>query len=52
MKTSIASAAASALILGLSLASFAAQPPPAKLVEGKDRPILLKRMVVIATPLP
>lgn len=52
MKTLFASTAASALLLGLSLATLAAQPAgPAPLVEGKSQPILLKRMIVTATPL-
>ena len=52
MKTIIASAAASALLFGLSLVSLAVQPDaPARLLEGKAHPILLKRMVVTATPL-
>lgn len=50
MKTILASTAASALLL--SLAALAAQTAPsAPLIEGKGRPILLKRMVVTATPL-
>ena len=53
MKTVLASAVASALLFSVSLASFAAPPAtPASVIEGKDRPILLKRMVVTATPLP
>ncbi len=53
MKTIAISLSASALILGLSLAAFAGaqQPHRALVVEGKDRPILLGRMVVEATPL-
>ncbi|HEX7741627.1 MAG TPA: hypothetical protein VF489_09845 [Sphingobium sp.] len=52
MKTIIASAAASALLFGLSLASFAPRPvTPSPVLEGKGQPILLKRMVVTATPL-
>lgn len=54
MQPIILSLASSALVLGLCLAPFAgAQPPrtPVALV-GKDQPILLKRMVVTATPLP
>lgn len=52
MKTVIASTAASALLFGLSLAAFAAPSAgPAKLLEGKGHPILLKRVVVTATPL-
>ncbi|MGC4253024.1 MAG: hypothetical protein QM605_16560 [Sphingobium sp.] len=55
MKTIAASLSASALILSLSLATFAGaqqqdhRPP---IVEGKERPLLLARMVVEATPLP
>lgn len=55
MKTAMISLTASALVLGLGLATFAdgrdAGPAPVVL-QGKDRPILLARMVVTATPLP
>lgn len=54
MKTIALSLASSALILGASLSALAAAPTttPAPIMEGKDQPILLKRMVVVATPLP
>lgn len=54
MKTIALSLASSALVLGLSLSAMAAAPADgaAPVVEGKDRPILLARMVVTATPLP
>ncbi|WP_311267275.1 hypothetical protein [Sphingobium sp. WCS2017Hpa-17] len=54
MKTIALSLASSALVLGLSLSAMAAAPAngAAPVVEGKDRPILLARMVVTATPLP
>ncbi|BBF71082.1 MULTISPECIES: hypothetical protein [Sphingomonadaceae] len=54
MKPIILSLSASLLALGVTIAPFAlAQPDSAApLVEGKDRPILLQRMVVTATPLP
>ena len=52
MKTILASTASSALLLSLSLVALAAQPvTPAPLLEGQGQPILLKRMVVTATPL-
>ena len=47
MKTVIAAA----LLLGTGI--FAVQhPQDVPVLEGKDHPILLKRMVVTATPLP
>jgi hypothetical protein len=54
MKTIALSIASSALILGASISAMTAAPgrQPAPIVEGKDRPILLQRMVVTATPLP
>lgn len=53
MKTIAMSLASSALVLGLGLMAFAAPAAqPAPIVEGKDRPILLQRMVVTATVLP
>lgn len=54
MKTIALSTAASLLLFGLSLTPFAAarQESPAAVLTGKDQPILLKRMVVIAAPLP
>jgi hypothetical protein len=54
MKTIAMSIASSALVLGLSLSALTAASAerPAPLIEGKDRPILLQRMVVTATPLP
>lgn len=54
MKTIALSLVSSALVLGASLSALAATPAakPAPMIEGKDRPILLQRMVVIATPLP
>lgn len=53
MKTIALSLARSALVLGLSLSAMAAAPTngTAPVVEGKDRPILLARMTVTATPL-
>ena len=54
MKTFALSIAGSALVLGLGLAGFAqAEAPRAPLVvEGKDKPIVLARVVVTATALP
>jgi hypothetical protein len=54
MKTVALSLVSSALVLGLSLSAMAAAPANSAtpVVEGKDRPILLARMVVSATPLP
>lgn len=54
MKTIALSSAATILLVTASLAPFASARPksPAPLLMGKDRPILLKRMVVTATPLP
>ncbi|MEC3910764.1 hypothetical protein U5A82_09835 [Sphingobium sp. CR2-8] len=54
MKTIALSIASSALVLGLSLTPLFAAPATqaAPVVEGKDRPILLQRMVVTATLLP
>lgn len=54
MKTIALSLIAAALLLGTSLTPFARARPdaPAPLMEGKDHPILLKRMMVTATPLP
>jgi hypothetical protein len=54
MKTITLSLASSALVLGLSLTPLLAAPAAqgAPVIEGKDRPILLQRMVVTATPLP
>ncbi len=54
MKPIILSLSASLLALGVTIAPFALARPDgtAPLVEGKDRPILLQRMVVTATPLP
>ena len=53
MKPIALSLASSALVLGASLSALAAAPVqhPAPIVEGKDKPILLARMVVTATPL-
>ena len=51
MKIIALSLTAAALTLGAGIGSLvAAQPAP--LLEGKDHPILLQRMVVTATPLP
>ena len=49
----ILSLSASLLTLGVTLAPFALAGPnaPAPIMEGKDHPILLQRMVVSATPL-
>lgn len=54
IRTAALSLASSALILGASLSAMAAAPAPpsAPIIMGKDRPILLQRMVVMATPLP
>jgi len=54
MKTIALSIASSALVLGLSLSPLvaASAPHPAPVLAGKDRPILLQRMVITATPLP
>jgi hypothetical protein len=54
IKTAALSIVSSALILGASLSAMAAAPvpPSAPIIMGKDRPILLQRMVVTATPLP
>jgi len=54
MKTIALSLASSALVLGLGLSAMAAAPANggAPVIQGKDRPILLARMVVSATPLP
>ncbi|MES2173599.1 MAG: hypothetical protein V4523_06570 [Pseudomonadota bacterium] len=54
MKSIILSLSASLLALGVTIAPFALVRPdsPAPMIEGKDRPILLQRMVVTATPLP
>jgi hypothetical protein len=54
MKTIALSLASSALVLGLSLTPLLAAPAAqgAAVIEGKNRPILLQRMVVTATPLP
>ncbi len=51
MKTIALSLAGCALMLGLAFTEAEATRPPA-VIEGKDRPILLGRMVVIATALP
>lgn len=56
MKIIALSIASSVLVLGASLSALAAAPAtaaqPAPIIAGKDRPILLARMVVTATPLP
>jgi hypothetical protein len=54
IRTAALSIVSSALILGASLSAMAAAPAPqsAPIIMGKDRPILLQRMVVTATPLP
>ncbi|MEC3949960.1 hypothetical protein [Sphingobium sp. HWE2-09] len=54
MKTIALSIASSALLLSLSLSPLvaASAPQPVPVLTGKDRPILLQRMVVTATPLP
>ncbi|WP_196221790.1 hypothetical protein [Sphingobium sp. CAP-1] len=54
MKAITLSIASSALVLGLSLSALAAAPTTgaAPIIEGRDAPILLARMVVTATPLP
>jgi hypothetical protein len=54
MKTITLSLASSALVLGLSLSALAAAPaaPSSPILEGKEKPILLARVVVVETPLP
>ncbi|WP_176590785.1 hypothetical protein [Sphingobium sp. EM0848] len=54
MKTIALSLTATALLMGASIAAFATakSDAPAPLLEGKDRPILLKRIIVTATLLP
>lgn len=54
VKAAALSIVSSALILGASLSAMAAAPAAssAPVIRGKDRPILLQRMVVTATPLP
>lgn len=44
---------AAVLVAGMGLAALAAAPPPVqpRVLEGRDRPILLARVVVTATPL-
>lgn len=51
MKTTALSLTAAVLMLGVSLTPFATARP-APVLEGKDHPILLQRMVVTATLLP
>jgi hypothetical protein len=54
MKFAMLSLSASALWIGLSLGppTSAHHPGQAPMIEGRNRPILLQRMVVTATPLP
>ncbi|MET0372580.1 MAG: hypothetical protein ABW039_14550 [Sphingobium sp.] len=53
MKTIALTLASSSFIGLLGLASLAgARAPEPVTLEGRDRPILLARMVVTATPLP
>ncbi|WP_420143697.1 hypothetical protein [Sphingobium sp.] len=52
MKTIALSIASSALVLGASLTAMAATPASASVIESRDQPILLGRVVVEATPLP
>lgn len=54
MKLAILSLSASTLLVCLGLGSLtsAQHPQQAPMIEGKEKPILLERMVVTATPLP
>ena len=58
MQRIVLSLTASLLALGVTIAPFAlarpaaSAPVPTPVIEGKDHPILLGRMVVTATPLP
>lgn len=53
IKTAILGLSACALLFGLGVGPWGGVPgpQPAPVLEGKDRPILLQRMVVTATPL-